>query len=80
MNEDIMIFSAETNIAEALEADPRVEAAFRALRLKCPGKEGRGEWCVAVEQETLAHAALYHEIGLDRILAALNALKIPKRR
>jgi len=72
------VFTAETNIADAMDLDPRVVEAFQALGLKCPGKPGR-ESCVAAEKETLAEAALYHEKDLAGILGALNALRIPRK-
>jgi len=72
------VFTAETNIADAMDLDPRVVEAFQALGLKCPGKPGR-ESCVAAEKETLAEAALYHERELEPILQALNELKIPRK-
>lgn len=70
------IFKAETSILDALELGPKVEEAFRGLGLKCPGKP-KGEWCAAVEVETLSDASRYHEIDLQKILDALNALDIP---
>lgn len=76
MTEPRFVFTSDTVIVDALDLGPRVEEAFRALGLKCPGKP-KGEWCAAVEKETLADAALYHEIELQRILDALNALDIP---
>lgn len=77
MSQDPFVFTARTNIAEALELDPRVVDAFRALGLVCPGRTPKREWCVATEKETLAEAALYHERDLETILRALNDLKIP---
>jgi hypothetical protein len=71
------LFSPTTNIQEALELDDRVGKALQALGLKCVDK--RNEWCVAVAVETLADAALYHDIPLDKILAALKALGLPKK-
>ena len=72
-----LVFTAETNIAEAMEGDPRVVEAFRALGLRCPGRTPKREWCVAAEKETLADAALFHEMDLETILRALNELRIP---
>ncbi|HZN61091.1 MAG TPA: hypothetical protein VFC90_01675 [Planctomycetota bacterium] len=72
-----LVFTAETNIAEAMESDPRVVEAFRALGLRCPGRTPKREWCVAAEKETLADAALFHEMDLEPILRALNELRIP---
>lgn len=77
MSGPFFLFTAQTNIAEAMELDPRVVEAFRALGLKCPGRTPQREWCIAAEQETLAEAALYHERDLETILRALNDLKIP---
>ncbi len=71
------VFTAETNICDALELGDAVVEAFRALGLRCPGKP-KGEWCVASEKETLADAALYHERELAPILEALNRLDLPK--
>jgi hypothetical protein len=68
------VFSAGTPILEALELDPeKVGAALKRL--------GKGEeWCAAVAAETLADAARYHEVPLEKILAELNALAIvPKK-
>lgn len=58
-------FTADTNIQEALEADPRVPEIFKKLGLKCVE-------CVAAEVETLRLAALYHEKDLKEILDELN--------
>jgi hypothetical protein len=73
------VFSAGTPILEALELDPeKVGAALKRLGLKCVGKGE--EWCAAVAAETLADAARYHEVPLEKILAELNALAIvPKK-
>jgi hypothetical protein len=76
---EFVVFTARTNIAEAMDLDARVVEAFRALGLKCPGRTPKREWCVASEKETLAEAALYHERELEPILQALNDLKIPRK-
>ena len=73
----VFVFTAQTNIAEAMELDPRVVEAFRSLGLMCPGRTPKREWCVASEKETLAEAALYHERDLAEILRTLNDLGIP---
>jgi len=73
------VFTARTNIAEAMELDPRVVEAFRSMGLRCPGRTPKRDWCVASEKETLADAALYHERELDPILRELNALGIPAK-
>ena len=65
-------FTAETNLQEALDLDPRVQEAFRRLGLKCND-------CVAAIAEDFRVAALYHTKSLDEILAALNALGIQDR-
>jgi len=70
-----MPFDPQTKICQAIEADPRVLDVLKALGLKCVDR--RGELCVAAEVETFADAALYHEIPLDRILAALDRLGPP---
>ncbi len=68
-------FTPETPLVDALELDPaRVGEAMKRLGLKCGGKGG--EWCAAVVVETLAHAALYHEVPIEKILSELNALGI----
>ncbi len=67
-------FSAETNIEQALVMDDRVVKALQALGLKCVNT--RDEMCVAASVETLREASLYHDIPLEKILAALNALQI----
>lgn len=67
-------FTADTNIEKALLMGERVEAALKALGLKCVDK--REEMCPAAAVETLREASLYHDIPLERILAALNDLKI----
>lgn len=79
MSGEFFLFTAQTNIAEAMDLDARVVEAFRALGLKCPGRTPNHEWCVASEKETLAEAALYHERDLEPILQALNDLKIPRK-
>jgi hypothetical protein len=79
MTGEPVVFTAQTNIAEAMELDPRVVEAFRSLGLKCPGRTPGREWCVAAEKETLAEAALYHEKDLAAILGALNDLRIPRK-
>jgi hypothetical protein len=68
-------YEAGTRVQAALEADPRVVEVFRALGLKCVDR--RQELCVAAAVETLADAARYHEIPLERILEALEALGPP---
>jgi inosine-uridine nucleoside N-ribohydrolase len=77
MSDGVVVFTAQTNIAEALELGPRVVEAFRSLGLMCPGRTPKREWCVASEKETLADAANYHEQDLAAILRALNDLRIP---
>lgn len=59
------VFTAETNIQEALDLEPRVAEVFRNLGLKCVD-------CVAAEKENLRIGALYHERDLQKILEALN--------
>ena len=71
------VFTAKTNIAEAMDLDPRVVEAFRTLGLRCPGRTPKREWCVAAEVETLADAAIFHERELEPILKTLNDLNIP---
>ena len=70
------LFTPRTNIQEALELDDRVVKALQDLGLKCVLKD---EMCVAAAVETLADAALYHDIPLDRILLALNELGLQKK-
>ncbi len=72
---EVFLFTPATNIQEALEKDDRVVSALQGLGLKCVDK--RNEMCVAAAVETLADAALYHDIALDKILSTLNALGIP---
>jgi len=79
MSDTRYVFTAKTNIAEAMELDPRVVQAFKSLGLMCPGRTPKREWCVASEKETLADAALFHEKELETILRALNELKIPPK-
>ena len=79
MTEEAFVFTAKTNILEALELGPRVVEAFRALGLHCPGRTPKREWCVAVEKETLAEAAVFHEQDLETILRTLNELRIPRK-
>ena len=68
-------FTAQTRIVEALELDPqKVGGALQRLGLKCV--DSKGFWCAAVEAETLADAALYHEVPLETILAELNRLGV----
>lgn len=68
-------FEADTNIAKALETDPRVAEAFRKLGLRC-WRKGDEDYCVAAEKETLADAALFHEKDIEEILRELNALDV----
>ena len=70
------LFTPRTNIQEALEIDDRVVRALQGLGLKCVQKD---EMCVAAAVETLADAALYHDIPLDRILLTLNELGLQKK-
>ena len=79
MTGEPFVFTERTNIADAMELDPRVVEAFKSLGLKCPGGKPGREWCVAAEKETLAEAALYHEKDLAEILRALNGLRIPRK-
>jgi pyrrolidone-carboxylate peptidase len=74
---DVFLFQSSTNIQEALELDERVVKALGGLGLKCVDK--RNEMCVAAAVETLADAAMYHEIPLEKILQTLNALGIPPK-
>ena len=71
------LFTPSTNIQEALELDDRVIRALQSLGLKCVDK--RNDWCVAAAVETLADAALYHDLPLDKILQTLNGLGLPKK-
>ena len=68
------VFTAGTHIEQALLLDDRVEAALKALGLKCVDRHG--EMCPAAAVETLREASLYHEIPLEKILEALNALQV----
>jgi hypothetical protein len=74
---ELFLFTPNTNIQDALELDDRVVEALRILGLKCVDRSN--EMCVAASVETLADAALYHNIPLDRILSALNDLAIPRK-
>jgi hypothetical protein len=74
---ETFLFTPRTNIQEALELDDRVVLALQGLGLKCVDK--RNEMCVAAAVETLADAALYHDIPLDRILSTLNELALPRK-
>ena len=65
-------YTAGTNIQSALEGDPRVLEVMKGLGLKCVDR--RGEMCVAAAVETLADAALYHDVPLETILTELNRL------
>lgn len=60
------VFTADTNIQEALDLDPKVAEIFKKLGLKCVE-------CVAAEVETLRLGALYHERELQPILEELNS-------
>ena len=71
------LFTPRTNIQEALELDDRVVVALQALGLKCVDRHN--EMCVAAAVETLADAALYHDIPLDKILLRLNELGLEKK-
>ena len=62
-------FTAETNLQEAIDLDPRVVDAFHKLGLKCFD-------CAAAPVETLREAARYHEKNLEEILSALQALDL----
>lgn len=68
------LFTPDTNIEKALDQDDRVGQALKSLGLKCLGRDD--EMCVAASVETLKDAALYHDIPLEKILSALNALGI----
>lgn len=63
------VFTKDTRIQDALELGDAVVEAFKRLGLKCRN-------CVAAEQETLFHAALYHETDLQKILDELNKLNV----
>jgi hypothetical protein len=71
------LFTPRTNIQEALELDDRVVRALQSLGLKCVDR--RSEMCVAAAVETLADAALYHDIALDKILSTLNGLGLVRK-
>lgn len=71
-------FTAESRIFEALMLGPEVRDVFRRLGLRCVHARERGletDYCVAAEKETLADAARYHDVDLQKILDALNALR-----
>ena len=72
---ELFRFTAGTNIEEALLLGDAVVKALKTLGLKCV--DGNDEMCPAATVETLREASLYHDIPLDRILSALNALGIP---
>jgi hypothetical protein len=74
---ELFLFTPQTNIQEALELDDRVVLALQAIGLKCVDK--RNEMCVAAAVETLADAALYHDLPLDKILSTLNGLGVPRK-
>ncbi len=74
---ELFLFTPRTNIQEALELDDRVVRALQGIGLKCVDR--RNEMCVAAAVETLADAALYHDIPLDKILATLNELGIERK-
>ncbi len=67
-------FTAATNIMKALERGDAVVEALKGLGLKCVAQDG--EMCVAAEVETLADAARYHEVDLEKILEKLNGLDL----
>ncbi len=77
MNAEPFEFTASTGILQALDLDDRVAEVFRKLGMRCWPKRD-ADWCVAAEKETLAEAALYHEMDLAKLLAELNALGIPR--
>lgn len=66
---DDVLFTAETNLAEALDRDPAIEEAFRKLGLKCPD-------CAAASVENLRDAARYHGKNLEEILTVLRSVKL----
>jgi hypothetical protein len=74
---ELFLFTRRTNIQEALELDDRVVQALRGIGLKCVDR--RNEMCVAAAVETLADAALYHDIPLDKILLTLNELRLERK-
>jgi hypothetical protein len=74
---DPFLFTSQTNIQAALELDDRVVRALQEIGLKCVDR--RNEMCVAAAVETLADAALYHDVPIDRILAALNGLHLERK-
>jgi len=71
------LFTPRTKIQEALELDDRVVQALKSLGLSCV--DHREEMCVAAAVETLADAALYHNIPLEKILLTLNELGLQKK-
>ena len=71
---DPFLFTPQTNIQTALELDDRVVQALQGIGLKCVDRHN--EMCVAAAVETLADAALYHDIPIERILSTLNALHL----
>ncbi len=52
---------------------------FRNFGMRC-WKTGDEDPCIATEVETLDQAALYHDMTLDKLLEALNALKLPAKK
>jgi len=74
---ELFLFTPRTNIQEALDLDDRVVVALQSLGLKCVDRHN--EMCVAAAVETLADAALYHHIPLDKILLTLNELGLERK-
>lgn len=63
------IFSARTNIADALAYGPNVAAVFLHYRMYCIG-------CTFARFETLKTAAINHSIDVEEFVKALNAAQI----
>lgn len=58
-------WTAQNLIADALERDGGAKTSFQRLGLKCVD-------CVAAEKETLADAARFHDVPIEKILNELN--------
>jgi hybrid cluster-associated redox disulfide protein len=60
-------YSADTLISDVLTSDPRAVGVFNSFGLGCSS-------CLAAGMETLASVASMHDVPVEQLLAALEAM------
>lgn len=60
-------YSADMRISEVLVSNPRAVSVFSSLGLGCSS-------CMAAEMETLESVASMHDVPVEQLLSALDAM------